>query len=261
MKNLINQFKNCDLTKIEEYKNLINSKENEIIYPPYIPHIGKNYNKYKIFLYGMAQNSQNEFADLKGRTKEEQVRQLYDAKDHNSVSIAPYKVMLALAGIFIYTKHDKTIKSFLELHEYVAATNYYKFSFKDISYKKSKDINPEKLSPYFNPQNYYELNDQLSFTELNTLKPNVIISFKGRSNRIVEELGHQVLTINDPSWIKRGGSGCLKKSGSWYRNITDANVIDLINNYIEQIDGNNYGEKKDALNIYLSKYYSDWIKI
>jgi hypothetical protein len=65
--------------------------------------------------------------------------------------------------------------------------------------------------------------------------------------------------VNDPSWILQGARGCLKERGSWYIEPKDATVNDLITNYISQINNNSgYVKKKEAVRIYLRKYYYDW---
>lgn len=251
---IIKNFESYDTNILNEYKGLISTRKKEKIYPPYIPHVGINYEEYNILMYGMAQSIDKPWEELENKSKLEKVRQLYDAKNYSDVWIAPYKVMLAVAGIYIYAKYNDPISSFEALHNSIAASNYYKFSLSD----NGKDVNPNTdLIKYQSPELYWKKNDGLSIYELNELKPSIVLSFNGRHNNVIENQGIQLIKINDPSWILQGGSGVLKKTGSWFRNINDKIAIELVNSYLEQID-KKYEGKRDAIRIYLMKYYSDW---
>jgi len=247
---LITTFQEYDIKRLDDYKKLISSKDENGIFPPYIPHVGENYDKYKIMMYGMAQNVNNTW--LSDKSKKEKVCQMFNhTYDYGSIPIGPYKVMLSIAGIYLYTKHNEIIEDFNDIHSYIAATNYYKFSLNSLN--KKKDINPNKKLP--NPEIYWQENDVLSKIEIDFLKPSTIISFKGRHNNKI----NNPQIINDPSWILRGGSGCLKESGSWYRKAIEPTVEKLVESYLKQIKRKKkYIGKKEAIKIYLLKYYSDW---
>ena len=254
IENLIKQFENFDTEQLSEYKDLISSKNDGVIFPPYIPHIGSDYGKYGIMMYGMAQSIDKPWSSLINKSKIEKVKQLYDTVNYNNIWIAPYKVMLAIAGIYIYARHQDSIDSFDDIHNSIAATNYYKFSFSN----NGKDVNPNTdLSKYQSPELYWEENDKLSIAELSLLKPSIVLSFNGRHNNVIKEQGVSFIKINDPSWILQGGSGVLTQNGSWFRQIDDDTVHQLVTSYLNQID-EKYAGKKEAIQIYLMKYYSDW---
>lgn len=205
-------------------------------------------------MYGMAQSMVGPLASLIEKNTTYKIRQMYDALDYDHIRIAPYKVMLSIAGIYIYARHRDAIESFDEIHESIAATNYYKFSFS----ADGHDVNPNSgLKEYQSPDNYWKENDSLSEIEITHLKPSTVLSFKGRHNKIIRGLGFNVVEFNDPSWILRGANGVLKKTGSWYRKRNDKQAKNLVTSYLEQIDGK-YTGKKDAIEIYLLKYYHDW---
>ena len=252
---LITEFKNFATNRLAYYKDLISSKHGNDIFPPYIPHIGQKYGKYRIMMYAMAQNMDEPLEKLKSKNRTQKVRQLYDARSYNEILMAPYYVMLAVAGVYIYAKYSEPFDSFDEIHELIAATNYYKFS---LHYNK-RDVHPNnKLKYICCPGCYWIINDELSNKELKMLNPSVIISFRGRHNNAIIEQGFEVIEINDPAWILRGGSGVLKPGASWDKKINDKTAEKLINKYIKQID-ENYKGKKESIKIYLKKYFSDWI--
>lgn len=251
---LIQQFEEFDTKQLNEYKDLISSKNNGKTFPPYIPHIGSAYSKYRLMMYGMAQSIDRPWDALINKSKAEKVKQLYDALGYNNIWIAPYKVMLAVAGIFIYARHQDAIYSFDDIHNSIAATNYYKFSLAD----NGNDVNPDNdLSKHQSPELYWEENDKLSISELRLLKPSIVLSFNGRHNNVIKKQGLNFIKINDPSWILQGGSGVLKQSGRWFRKIDDDTAHQLVDSYLKQID-EKYTGKKEAIKIYLMKYYSDW---
>jgi len=251
---LVHQFKESDTTQLNDYKDLISSKNNGEIFPPYIPHIGSDYSKYRLMMYGMAQSIDKPWDSLINKTKTEKVRQLYDVSDYNNMWIAPYKIMLAVAGIYIYAKHQDAINLFSDIHNSIAVTNYYKFSLS----VNGNDVNPDSdLIKHQSPKLYWEENDKLSILELAMLKPSIVLSFNGRHNNVIKKRGFNFIKINDPSWILQGGSGVLSQNGSWYRKVEDEVAHQLVDSYLQQID-NKYTGKKEAIRIYLLKYYKDW---
>ncbi|QUM81681.1 hypothetical protein HWV01_16025 [Moritella sp. 5] len=254
MDNLIDSFQAYNTEVLKPYYELISTKDHMgNIFPPYIPHIGSEYDKYKIIMYGMAQNVSEPWDSLLNKTRREKVCQMLDAGEYENIWIAPYKVMLAIAGLYIHAKFGDKLSSFTEIHNSISVTNYYKFSMND-----GADINPDhKLKNHQCPILYWSENDRLSSQELDALSPNTVISFNGRHNRILRQRDSEFIKINDPSWVLQGGGGHLKASGSWYRECADNEVISLIDGYLDQID-DKYSSKIDALKIYLLKYYSDW---
>lgn len=257
IENLIQQFEKFDTKQFNEFSSLISSKHNEDLFPPYIPHIGENYSKHKILIYGKAQNIDKPWPELINMTNTEKIRQMYDAKTHNDIWIAPYKIMLSVAGIYLYAKYNILLSDLEDVHNHIAATNYYKFSFND----SGKDINPDgDLPKCLSPENYkfyITKSDALAVSELNLLNPSLVISFNGRHTKEIKNSGYNLITINDPSWILQGAGGCLKETGSWYRETKDPEVLQLVESYINQLDSQYVG-KKEAVKIYLLKYFDEW---
>jgi len=250
---IIKYFEAYDTSKLNEYEKLLSTKSKEGIFPPYVPHIGTNYDKYRLMMYGMAQSIDKPWDELINKNKLEKIKQLYDAKNYTDVWIAPYKVMLAVAGVYIYAKYKEAIDSFDVLHNSIAVSNYYKFSLNN-----GNDINPNSdLEKHQSAKLYWEENDSLSKYELQILKPSIVLSFNGRHNKVIEDQGIKFKRINDPSWILQGGGGVLKSTGSWNRDIVDSTIIDLVDCYLEQVD-KKYEGKREAIKIYLLKYYDDW---
>ena len=257
IENLIQQFEKFDTKQFDEFSLLISSKDNRDLFPPYIPHVGESYSKHKILMYGKAQNIDKPWLELIHMSNTEKVRQMYDAKTHNDIWIAPYKIMLSVAGIYLYAKYNILLSELENIHNHIAATNYYKFSFND----SGKDINPDgDLSECLSSKNYRTYiteSDSLAISELNLLNPSLVISFNGQHTKKIEDSGYNLITINDPSWILQGGGGCLKETGSWYREIKDPKVLQLVDSYISQLDSQ-YKGKKEAVKIYLLKYFDEW---
>lgn len=262
--------------------NLSTKTEDGKIFPPYIPFVGNNYKEYKILFYSTAQNIgfgnlrktyQKNFIKLTERLYYfDDFRKKYpkDKMSYQNIAINPYQtgVIAALLGVYIFARYGKIIENLNEINNWIGISNYYKFSLNN----GKSDINPEtKISKYVNNKeqikNYWQLNDELVKHELETLKPNIVLSFNGRKiNKLKQFTGKEckVIRINDPSWILQGGSGVFKENKSWWRKANsckDITINDLVNNYMNSISGDyERKNKKEHVKIYLLKYYSDWKK-
>jgi len=257
-------------------KNISTKTGDEILFPPYIPFVGKNYNEFKILVYSTAQNIkfdgfrilyQNNFDKLTERLYYfDNFQRKYPDNNmsYQNIAINPYQtgVVAALLGVFIYAKFNKKIENLDEINDWIGISNYYKFSLNN----GKTDINPEtKIHSFINDEtqikDYWSVNDELVKKELNALIPNHILSFNGRKlNKLNEFMDGKVIRINDPSWILQGGGGHLSKNGSWRKvanGIKDKEINELINIYLKFITGD-YKGKKDSVRIYLLKYYSNW---
>lgn len=250
---LVDLFCNSDISALSEYSELISTKDENGVFPPYVPFVGENYDIHRILVYAMAQNVRHADPDWVHcakmyPSKIEKVKRL-----QRSIDIAPLPVLYALAGIYLYAKFRIRIDEFTQVKNHIAVTNYYKFSLND----GRRDLNPNHELP--NPQHFWDLNDELSLKELEFLKPRVIICFDGRHVQKLKEAGFSnPVVVNDPSWVLQGAAGVLKKSGSWYRELKDTTARDLIAGYITQINDRPYSGKREAVRIYLSKYCCDW---
>lgn len=257
LQELICEFEHYDLHRLSSYLHLVSSKVNDDLFPPYIPRVGAKYEKHKILMYATAQNIPKLWEDLSKKDRKQKVMQLFEEKDYRKVWMEPYRVMLALAGVFLYVESNEILENLSEIDKHIAATNYYKFSLN----RNRKDINPNTILPKLIDANeYWDINNELSYKELKVLEPKIILSFKGVHNRFVKSKGYRLHEVNNASWILRGGSGCLKKGGSWEREVYDDSILKLVGEYLLQIKdaGYRYAGKIEAVKIYLLKYYHEW---
>jgi len=142
-------------------------------------------------------------------------------------------------------------------------TNYYKYSLRT----ETKDINPDnidnaELKSRFKKE-YIKINDELVKMEIIYFDPKFIISFKGRKNIVLSKNENiELYVINDPAWIKRGGSKMLSTGGKWYKIAKKYNkdpINGLIDIYLKCVN-NEYEKFKDKIKIYLLFYYDQWKK-
>jgi hypothetical protein len=255
--------------------DIMSSKmDDRTAFPPYVPIVGKNYDTYNILSYSTAQNIK--FDDYQKGLQKNYSRlseRLLNTKttypsSFEDIDVNPYRygILPALLGVFIYAKFGKKIECLNEIIDYVAVTNYYKFSFN----KGKKDINPESmLLKYVKKnivENFWGENDKLVKEEIDILSPKYIIVFKGRKYTKLRKMPNnserEIFEVNDPSWILRGGGGNLKDGKGWgmivgkYKN---SEVYELIYNYSNKLCGN-YKRKRESSFVYLLHYYHEWKK-
>jgi len=275
---LLNVFKNINkkIRNIKEWENIVSTQDhNKKILEPYIPFEGTNYNEYKIILYGTAQNIawKHDYRDSLIDNPEKRIERLYYDKSFkkkypfknisfDQFGIGPYEdgVLPALLSIFIYAKFGKIIKNINKIHDYIAITNYYKYSLHDK--KIDKDINPNDIEKYKLTskfiKEYLKINDELVTHEIDYLKPNYIISFTSKRRNSISSM--EPLIIYDPSWIKKGGNGYLSKNGKWEKiakKYYKCSVNDLVDRYLKHIK-KDLESKKPAIKTYLLYYYDQW---
>ena len=290
---LVTQFLTYDLDSLKAISEKIVTKfEDGNLFPPYVPLVGGNYPSTKLLIYGMAQNLDekniasfiaNEFSN---RQLAERMKYGWDHKlfvtnriEFHQVLIEPYNVGIlpALAGIYSQIHLDKKFESLKDVHEHIAVSNYYKFSI----HRGRKDINPNGLRSDVlareKYREYFRVNDELVELELDTLKPDVILLFRGAHLKKLKEWkksrgsSTRIIIINDPSWILRGGGGCLKPEGSWGKIASEFDQNDMlkrhVTGYMSEIIGNHedvnksqsYRGKLKATEIYLLKYARIWM--
>jgi len=261
----------------EKYLKWLSSKAKNKIFPPYIPFIGKDYIENLILVYCTAQNLkegdstvqsyENHFSKLSRRLNYS-YNFVYEYPESNfqykDIDIAPYQqgVIPSLISLYFFIKHKQQIKNLSNINDKIAISNYFKFSLNT----NKRDINPILLPKNFNSDlsDYFQLNDELVRKELEVLKPNYIFAIgNALFNHLktnIKDNSIEIIKVNDPSWILRGGSGCLKPEGSWYNIVHEENFKDLkelLDGFQDQIIGN-YGKRRDEVFIYLKKYALDW---
>ncbi len=281
---LVSDFENVKLdTLMKDIKEEISSKTREgCIFPPYIPLIGKEYNNFRILIYATAQNMSHEgcvanaYSDLYKKNPTNLVKRLYRShKDadfkcsdnelkFSEVDIQPWRtgILPALVGLFLKAVRNQQFQEFGEIQDRVAVTNYYKFSLH--IHKGNKDLNPNSLNKDKRFEDYLSLNDKLVKMELECLRPQYVLTFGWRQFNFLkgQQLGFKVERINDPAWILRGGSGCLKpgKRGSWYHKVKDILYDNrMVDSYLDNLE-DSYKRRKNEVRVYLLKYYKDWCK-
>ncbi len=264
---------NCELLNLISTK----SKSGEL-FPPYIPFIGKYYDKQKckILLYSTAQNLKYGDGFWGGYDKNmvKLAERLYyqdnmfnrkypeDEMSYKDIDINPYRrgVLPVLLQMFLCAQGVEEMANAENIHHYVAISNYYKFSLNN-----GRDINPE--SHNFAQKlhsDYYDANDDLVRIEIESLRPDFVISFKGRKvNELAsmqKKYGFKLVLINDPAWILRGGSGVFEKGKSWWREAkrVSSKCVDELVERGEEIVNEKYLSKKSQVATYWKKYYNDW---
>lgn len=266
---LVEEFSAWDLEQIQAYRDLISTKDEKGIFPPYVPFVGTSYEESRTLVYAKAQNTPVDDKGLENTTTEQKVRQLCDAKTYREVAIAPYNsgVIPSLVGIYLYAKEHVRIESLDEIHNRLAVTNFYKFSLN----RNGRDLNPDNLGKVPDPNDpgklcdpnpYRELNGDLCKHELDFLKPRTILSFRGWHNGFLRANGYNVVEISDPAFILYGGGGHFRKGGRYYEaadSVKDPTAKELAKSYSGECGGRYKTMKKiDSVRIYLLKYYSDW---
>ena len=282
-----------DSFRSSSYFDLFSSGSETEIFPPYVPYISEDYweSKPKIIVYATAQNIpscdkiRRNYRKALDKDKKLLTWRLYWDGSQDKipstyifspisfpcVTIYPYQcgILPAIAALLFFLK-SKEMFSLDQVHQHVAATNYYKFS---LINKKGRDLNPRRIPNKYGDfiREYYELNDKLVAKELNMLDPDYIIFCflnKRADGKTEAELHpshkHKILITADPAWILRGGSGLLKPGGNWDTGLELPKAIRV--NYLKQIceseSWNRYrGEqKRKRIEIFLKHYYNCWKK-
>ncbi len=255
----------------------------EWIFPAYFPLVGKHYDHHKILAYATAQNLEpgSKLHRIYISNYDKLCERLYYFNNfwekypdenipYNQVSIYPYQtgVMPALLAVLLFAKFKKTLEHPDQVVDYVAVSNYYKFSL----HNGKHDIHPEPngkhpVTKYVDKpeaiRQYWAQNDRLVCLETGILKPRYIVAFKGRKINALQSLCNprcKVLAVNDPSWILSGHGGHLSPSGSWHRYVSqcaDAESRALVDKFLPFVTGR-YASKREAVRVYLLYYYCKW---
>lgn len=277
-----------DLGINNEYISSIRNRDDNAIFPPYIPFVGEFYSETehenpKIFIYGTAQafKKDGDFHDTYENNFDKLMRRLYygqQGKDlyditaqsaFDQICIEPYAsgILPALAGLYLYinrNERSKTYDDLNQIHRRIAVSNYYKFSLRTA---KNKDWNPERNMEGLTK--YYEINDNLVRKELNILKPDiVIVGFAGHRDKSevfskVKDI--KVIQVNDPAWIRRRPK-CLTGNGSWSSVSIDDGIDKIIEEHTKKIINQESGLPSyrniegDYIKRYLRYYADEWYK-
>lgn len=239
----------------------------------YIPFIGDKYGQVaKILFYCTAQNLAGNRNVLKRYISDDAmaIHRLYYRRGNGLlwVDVGPVAggVLPALAGILLLLLDNKRIEDLEGCVQYVAFTNFYKFS---LQTKELKDLNPNNLDiklkeayDNFMLENYIK-------HEVKALSPDYIFCFKSHYKTLKDyleknKLNARLFLINDPAWLLRGARGIKR----WEEKITktektsvDRQVEGLIDSYCKYIrkkepHPNPYYQKKtEQIRIYLKYYY------
>ncbi len=76
IRKLVEDFINWNLDEIEIYRELISTRDDKAIFPPYVPFVGKSYEQFGILIYAKAQNiafGDRYYGYLKNMTIEQRV--------------------------------------------------------------------------------------------------------------------------------------------------------------------------------------------
>ena len=277
---LMDLFSSWDCSKLGAIKEDISSKTVDgEIFPPYIPFIGKDYAESRTLFYGTANNfSPERHSDIcdKWSALIENQREKLTARLFYTPSfdrqypdeafevpdfIGSYGVAWGVLGIFLYARFGEKIYDKRRILDKFALSNFFKFSLR----RNGKDLNPNKLRKTI-PQEmkYLECNFDLVAKEIETLRPQTIIVYKGdkQARYLQSRFGNKVeiIAINDPAWIWLGANGYLEKNGKWAKevsNVNDPEAIALVDNYSEWCEKNSEGIK-NKLKIYLLHYFKQF---
>jgi len=277
MAELARRFQAWDLTPLSAYDDLVSSKDDAgRFFAPYVPLVGSQYDKYKVLIYGTAQNI-GRCTDLRkdlSANSDKLVWRLYYSmkfdKDgfqvplpYNEVPIEPFRegIVPALAGLFILVRFGETISNLQDVQEHVAVSNFCKFSLSH----GARDMNPNSLAQ---GEAYWDMNAELVREEVALLNPeHVIIAFNYERNplawRAIKKVWptKELIMVNDPAWIKRGARGCLKPGGSWHKRVASEKTPEIIEAYLPQIsrpDSTYVDGFRDLAKTYLMFYLLDW---
>ena len=280
------KFHDSDLSSLDEMIGMISSKSNGKVLPPYVPFIGKSYSKHRILVYATAQNiSHGHVEKLKWHRPNYRLYPNGDPSESSrdsarllDIPIEPWRrgILPALVGLFIFAKFGEVIHDLESIQDHVAITNFYKFSLSD----QDKDINPVSLLDEVK-QKYVRLGTTLVEYELDILRPDNLLWLKGPQRKFLrskcKQGGINEYELNDPAWILRGHSGCLRNTGSWGKRVDSARngtsvfrmgfekAEELVSKYYYKIcklnekEGRYGAESKGAaIKYYLMRYYLEF---
>jgi|GEM_PF-4000760 len=236
----------------------------------YIPFIGDRYGQaVKILFYCTAQNLAGNKDALEGYCINEDaaIYRLYDRKGNGPlfVDVGPVAggVIPALTGVTLIL-NNKKIENLEECMEYIAFTNFYKFS---LWTRGHKDLNPNNLDIAIKEKYDNFMLENYIRHEIEALKPDYVFCFRGSYGILKDffeknKINIKIVWVNDPAWILRGARGIDK----WAEAIAGISKTDfdrqaerLIDSYCEYISKKapypKYQKKAGQIGVYLKHYY------
>lgn len=262
---------------IDELKNYCVYEEKEIgqrVYlKAYIPFIGNKYGKVaKILFFCTAQNLAGNRNVLKKYASDDAmaIHRLYYRRGNGLlwVDVGPVAggVLPALVGILLLLLDNKRIEDLEECVQYMAFTNFYKFS---LQTKELKDLNPNNLDIRLKETYDNFMLEKYIKYEIEALSPDYIFCFKPFYEILKDyleknKLNIRLFLINDPAWLLRGARGIKRweeKISKTEKTDMDHQIEGLIDSYCEYIRKKDphpnpyYQKKTKQIRIYLKYYY------
>lgn len=220
---LVAAFRSWDLSPLSPYLPLLSTKYDGEPLPPYVPLVGDRFGERRVLAYATAQSLRHghDLVEAYGSDRSKSVARLYyprknpdftrkwktEAVRFEDVPIKPYAEgpMVGLLGMFLYARYGDVIPQLSDVHAKVAVTNYYKFSLRKSPEPGASDLNPAsaKAGRLFNLNDYWSLNDALGDAERKLLRPETVVTFRGRHVQRLKETHADVVVIRDPAWLRR----------------------------------------------------------
>ncbi|MBU4312671.1 MAG: hypothetical protein KJ706_08140 [Candidatus Omnitrophica bacterium] len=250
-------------------------KDGKSIYlDAYIPFIGNRYGQAaKALFYCTAQNLSDrnaivrkEYAD----NPELAIKRLCLKKPgtlHIDVGPISGGVLPALAGLVLYLENNLFEEDLTNVLEYIAVTNFYKFSLWNT---ERKDLNPDRLEESLRDRYDRFMLENYIKHEIEILKPDYIFIFGKTRHMLLKKYLEEknplikLFRINDTAWLLRGGG--WKKEPS----VLDNKVNMLIESYCRYIRTRSemkdphfyaaYGKRVKQIESYLRHYYFEIVR-
>ncbi len=170
-----------------------------------------------------------------------------------NIAIQHYEdgILAGIAGSALAALEAGFFENLDDVTQRVAVTNFFKHSMQT---SDGNDLHPLRLPTQIR-QKYFEIVRKTYMRkELDILKPDIVIAFNHEIADEIRKAGHpRVFGINDPAWLKRGGS--FRDTG--FISQLSADVRKLHSGYIAQMCRTYQNIRSEN---YLAKYHSEFRK-